>query len=774
MSLRRCIVLALATLFTGTCCLAQDVSDAGLFLIRGHSATVRFTLGNKTRKAIPLRLAFARPQDTVSGLLLPPAKVSFESDPPGTALPAAISPGRSLPVVAVLSEIGQTSGASFALYNGAARIYDWRDAQAIDEPLNLVLADQGTSDKPLKLVRGQSANLLVKNNSADYLKMDWTFSIDGRGSRSGVGYLLPPNGTVAIPVDADWFSYSMDEFIRPGTHTASLALRLSNPISSSAIQLPRCELGVSVQLMGMAPEGLSVLSACYAGFVLLCGMLLSALGNIVVPCFLKAAEMRRHLRTLANRTSGVSTRVDSYLRVLLRLERKKIELLLQRAVAHPFSSSDALANAADVTDQLERRLQIAERTDDLCRRYEVARPTAPPSISDTIASSLQAASHQAHSLMLGTENIDAARALLDEAEKKIGVLKDFDAMKRVIAGRVADVLDRIEEHSKATRSGFDELKRGFPGYFANLNSDFKDPKNIHSALILELDYAVSGANALLDLAFVEEMLQKKILTGQTLQDDCDSELAKKRLERLKARKCQLFDLLRKPSWAAYAAAANLVRQIQEDVYEDDIVESIAQKCARIEFDTQRARPFAPVFFNIEFDQPRYAYSAALENLNTEWAFPDDLFEHGWKVCHYFSGSDRVGGLLGAAIDATAEKLRVLTGVPRSKPAKDIPIRFTASPPGGTRKPTLDRIIKVQQELPSENSGRWAGRIRLLIVFGVALGGIESGGIDKLTQLGFAEATVAILALGFGADAIKNLLVQTAKPGTAEAKATPSK
>jgi hypothetical protein len=50
-------------------------------------------------------------------------------------------------------------------------------------------------------------------------------------------------------------------------------------------------------------------------------------------------------------------------------------------------------------------------------------------------------------------------------------------------------------------------------------------------------------------------------------------------------------------------------------------------------------------------------------------------------------------------------------------------------------------------------------LRFAIAFGVALAGLLSGGIEQIAKLDLIPATLAIIGLGFAADAVKNVLTQ---------------
>ena len=181
--------------------------------------------------------------------------------------------------------------------------------------------------------------------------------------------------------------------------------------------------------------------------------------------------------------------------------------------------------------------------------------------------------------------------------------------------------------------------------------------------------------------------------------------------------------------------------MREDIYEQDVLDQIEQKKAKIVFDTQRARPYMPVYFSISFDDTRFNGAAALNWLTIRWTFPGKLTEEGWKVCHYFQGDE-------------------------ASPGKEqkVTIVVSAQSPRLPKASLFDAEIEIQPtKPPHEYSAAIAGLVRFLIAFGVALAGLKSGALDQLAKLGFIQATMAIIALGFGADAVKNLLTQSPKP-----------
>ena len=211
--------------------------------------------------------------------------------------------------------------------------------------------------------------------------------------------------------------------------------------------------------------------------------------------------------------------------------------------------------------------------------------------------------------------------------------------------------------------------------------------------------------------------------------------------------CALIAQLGTLSWQAVRAARTLVREMREDIYEKDVIEEVGKEGqAAIVFDTQKARPYLPVYFSIAFKDPRFNSAAAINCLVCRLDFPGDLHENGWKVCHFFQGNE---------FDMDGGRKITITATIQSEKA--------AGESGATE--TIKGVIEIQSgKRRAEYSRAIAESLRFSIAFGVALAGLLSGALGQLEKLDLLPATIAVIALGFGADSIKNLLTQT--PGKA--------
>jgi hypothetical protein len=220
------------------------------------------------------------------------------------------------------------------------------------------------------------------------------------------------------------------------------------------------------------------------------------------------------------------------------------------------------------------------------------------------------------------------------------------------------------------------------------------------------------------------------------------------------------------SWKSLRAATTLVQEMREDIYECDILAEIGkvredgEKRVRVEFDTQKARPYLPVYFSISFDDPRFCGAAALSRLAFKWDFPGGLTEEGSRVCHYFLGDEPMAN----EPEAKETQHKKSPKKPfRMKNGRKVKITVAVqSHKNLDAADAIEGILEIQPPKPHQATRAFAEAVRFLIAFGVALAGLEAGAMDQLSKLDFFPATLAVVVLGFGADSIKNLLTQAPK------------
>ncbi len=793
---------------------------------------VTFTLSvqdPKVKDPISLALTHGPIVDTATHTVIKGAAATLTSSVEGGSLPTSINPGQTFSVKASVTGISGASEAEFPILNGVSELGDL-SAFASDAPLTVSIDGDGDApDKPLAYTYGNPVVIALKNGDAQSYHLHWVFEINNQPESSGDLY-IPLSGSSRITFKPTSKPFSILDWIHPSNKKGVLLLSVispsNNPASTNVASLPSVpggllparSLSASLVMQPISPFWSSFWSYSYVVVLLLIGGLFSFLGSSMLPNMQKKGQLRAQLQDLANRTSAVSTSIDSYLRVLLRLERKRIAIIIDNAPSWIPASADPLVLAGAFIDSLSKRLAGAERLDDLRRKHDQICATAPPSVSDDIDANLQAAADQLHSIALSDTVLAAANDFFAKAQATLDLLDDTDALAKRIAGNVALVMTRLE---KFPPNYYADLKDSLPGVFiiADPTRGFNDAKNIVRPMLFAIDHGAAAIQLALDYAMVRASLpvMSAIQAGPVAQPagappvpaadaglavpanaaprvpsdaslHCDAlwEIASQRLLK---RHCVLLELLGTLSWRALRDAALLVQEMREDTYEEDILDEIGKKGqAEIALDTQKARPIQPVFFSIRFKNSRFNDAAALQRLMCHWTFPDDLDEYTWKVCHYFSGYE-IGTTPPAECmqaapsqsgtssttadsnqlaDAPHERRSFRLSTPPIKRDLDLYATIRGQQIDESREvpiPPLKKTIRIESAATTERSLFWAEVLRFAIAFGVALAGLLSGALAQLQKLDVIPASIAIIGLGFSASAIKNLLTQSAAPQT---------
>lgn len=759
-------------LLVASCCAAQssttiDVRQPnGPILLRSGSGSGEFIVHNGTGKELPLNLRTGVVEDAGAHTSLDKAKVGLTVEATGAALPRTIGANTDLPVIATLSGIDGASVAKLHFFNGADDA-GYLETTAADAPMNITLTGEGAvAATPLIFEGARPALLTLKNGDAESYPIAWSFRV-GRMEQNGSA-TLPANGTATILLRPTSAIYSLTDDIRPSSQTGRLEVLLGTGDGDNSTA-PRRDLSVNLTLQALSSNATTLLSDGYVIVCLLLGGIISLLASAVLPNSLRKSAFRRQLRDLANCTSGVSLRVDSNLRVLLRLERNTIHEALKSTWAIFPSAGASLDDIATDIDQLTKRLAVAERIDDLRQKLEAAYSCSPPSIVDEADASLQAAANSMHSYALSNADIDTATKSLDAAAASLATLADSDQMAKIVAQKFSELRTRMANFLPY----YDDLKKALPGVLGVVREPFDNPKNISPRMVYAIDYCVAATHTALDFAVVRQKVPKETRPGDPAREGAPGanpahveyevpQPANEVIEEAKHHQPELERLLGAMEWHSLREARLLVQEMREGTYADDILQEMAAKRAWVKFETQTARPFLPINFYVDFLKWGRESRAAMERLAFRWAFPGGLEEDGTRVCHYFLKD--VPGIHDPEGKKFPRKLRVKVTV-QKKDGRNGPVmaHVAAAAPGGANAETLEGDIQLDPAASNVDRSRiLAELLRFLIAFGVALAGLLSGGVEQLGKLGLIPATFAIVGLGFGADAVKNVLTQPSK------------
>jgi hypothetical protein len=709
----------------------------GPMTLRNGAGSETFTLTNVGATAVPLALRLGAFSDEATLSEAGSAKVTFAGDA-GSSMPSYIAPGATLRILANVSGMSGGSVVSAPLWNGNVQLGRLQVVE-MDAPLDVQISGDGGEDQPLTLSRGDDSVVRLKNDDGEAYPLDWVFQVDGETVQSGE-LQLAAHGVSGITLTPTDDLYSWRDGLRPSHKTGLLLLSLHGPPEVAHELLPARTLRVNLVMQKLTPSLTSLWSHVLVAVLLLVGGLLSLAGNSALPNAMRKLNLRRQMNEVGDRINNLSKRVDAYLRAQLKMERKRVDLLLKRSRALSPSSVERLEAASAGIERLRRRLKAAERLDELRRRVDETSVTAPPSVTDDIEIKLQAAATQLQSFALTEEEANAAGRLLDAAETSLTMTADTEALAQMTAENFRELKVR---QKLVPYAYYNDLKSALPGLFELLNQPFEDPRNITRPMMFAIDYGTAALQMAFDYAMLRVSAPGVAAEGQ-------KESAR---DRLFARQSELIGLLGMLSWAGLRDVRALMQEMRENIYEQDLLEAIATPGqAEIVLEPRITRPFQPVMFSIRFKDARLNDAAARRRLACAWDFPEQPIVYGWRVSHFFTGKELQRDE-GRSITISA---RFETKKPEGSMAKN----------GKPLKNSLQKTFDLQKPERPSYSRALAEGIRFLIAFGVALAALLAGAMRQLDRLDFVPAMIAILAIGFAADSVKNLLSQTGRKAEA--------
>ena len=670
-SFRVCLLAAAVAPFSATAQITVDQPNGPIVLV-GGSGSGTFKLHNSGDSGA-LQLKYGTVVDKTTLAVLSDATVDLQmAADPKQAIPTNIGKDQYLQLRAVVKNVKGASAVAISLFNGSEPLPKQLDADADDAPLNVTLSGDGATGTPLILSPDKPAFVTLKNGDAEAYTLLWRFryrELELCGTVALLG-----NGSARIPLKAGKDVYSWSDIIRPSSQTAHLELGLDTGESrckaapgkdnAARATLPTRDLPVSLTMQRLSSQVTPIVTDGYVIICLIIGGILSLLASAVLPNSMRKSAFRGQLKDLAIRTTGVSLRVDSNLRVLLRLERNRIREALRGIWLISPSASASLDDVANQIDQLTKRLGVAERIDDLRLKLESSYETSPPSIVEDVDTALQAAADAMHSYTLSSDDIDRANKSLDAATKSLGTLDNSDDLAKEVAGKFTELNTRLVNFLPY----YQDLWTAMPGIFGVLLKPFGDAKQITPRMVYSIDYCIAAVNTALDFAVVRQEMpvlaqaapapaaglagagtnwvqtsplqQPPALSAATPGGaiaDAGAVAAPKLImpdppndvvNKARAHLDELTRLLSSMAWQSLREARLLVQEMREGVYQDDVLAELTAGRAWVAFETMSARPYLPINFYVKYLKWGREMRGAMERLSFYWTFPGGLQEEG--------------------------------------------------------------------------------------------------------------------------------------------------
>lgn len=709
---------------------SSDVSaKASLAILQGASGSSLVHLENSQSSNVSINLS-AGPfvSQTTHGIVS--GSVAFGPADGKSPLPKSIARGASVDILGTITNESAVGLSTANLFN-AGKCVGLLKVVRYDAPFNFSIEGEGSANSSLRVEDGRDVSINLKNNDDLTYPITPSLYLNGEEIAASPATLtVGPNTPMLLRFKASpkWFDW--ETWFRP----KAAALRVVVRPTPSALgdvagdrALTSRFVPLNAQLASFSGTFTEFISSGVVFLVLLLGGLASLATYSFLPNVLTKLSYKKRLRALADATSGVSVKVDSRLRVLLRVERNRLFKLMASASVFSTDPADVFQQVDSGLAALSKRVAIAQRLDELRNQFDLQSSSCPPSVSDKVDECLQQAADQLRSIAITDKITENASLALDSAEETLSTLGKSDVLAREIAVRHTQLLARVATFPSDSLTPF---RDALPGVFQVLAATYDDAHPVLPANFMQIDDSIARVNVALDSVYVYGTTNDPSIQG-----------------RLKKKNDLLMRVLGTRDWRTLRAARDLVQQMRQNIYPEDLIEALRAKKARITIDQQVARPYSPLELCICFDVDLYNRAKGLEQLTCTWTFDDGLEERGWTVCHFYQ--------------EPAE--RTITA--------EIPMGVVAAPDQQPDRAQFSTKLTVRDPTSSFSKQLWiAGGVRFAIAFFLALVGLVGGARDQLAKLDVLPALIAVFLLGFGADTIKNVLAQkNGQPSSSAAK-----
>jgi len=688
-------------------------------------------LHNPTRAELEIDVAASDFTSETTGRPLG-AQTTFFIEGTGTGTPVlkqVLKAGQTLAVRVHVSGLSQAGLATATLtINGTT--YTMR-ALALDVPFNVALtADATSADRPqLSFERGRRGLIVIKNDDAASYPIHWRLFVPGEGKVVEGSLTLSPRSSVPVPMEApgEWFRRCVEGMFKEDVRAAYVTLGFAPGGSTAEGPLATRSQAVDLKLAYWSDTFKSIVGNLLLFLILLGGGLCSLYLGLSIPNQLARIDLMRRLDAMMDDIRALSAQVDSSLRVSLRVERLRLRETLKSVRAFSADSPEKLKQLDLDVQALRRRVGLVARLDEVVQRLGVLRHStsaAPPTRIDEAEHELREATRLLCKPSADETHWQKAESIIQSAGAQMEAIVSED---QVFAQERAKRMKGLrEEFSHAGDIGkrpiCHTLRKELPDLFdmfKKINAKYENSAEITPDKYHWLDTSIEKLFVLRHFIFRFD----------------DTEADDKRHNRVVARQERLLQYLRLQNWNALELARNLKRQIEQDIFVEDIEKQPRDGRARIEYEPLTVYANAPTRLHLRFVDPQFNECAARRELACTWNFGSKVAEEeGWDVVHYFRNKDE------AKITVTLRNLHdpaaaVITTLQREIPVQPVP-----------PAPWISDRNKVEVS-------------RLALALLVALLALLVGAREQLLKLDIVFGLIAVFLVGFGADSIKNLFAR---------------
>ena len=682
------------------------------------------------------------------------------------------------------------------------------DFRVINAKPDFAIKLESTTDSPeLRFESGKPTTVTLKNDSEIGYSAVATYTVDAhtaslvpvQGAKNQDAsstacdsnskqpnqpcvFKIPAHSSVLLNVTPakEWFNLEDDTFdlskIGYLLKDQPAEGRLQVQMGSGACPLdpgaPILSFKIKTLLAGVSKTTQSVSGTAIIALALLAGGVLSLMLNFFLPMQDRRRRLKARAQQAGRKISDLSMALDSRVRVPVGVERQRLAQRIKDLSVFNPQYGPEVTEIEQSLDRLMKRLDLLEQMQRSLSGYWRHQQHDLPA---SLVRQVENIRKQAVDLLQKSDPSDA------DLQKVLGLIQEIDNQQMSVgqanvtfAQQLIDELTR-RKNERTAGAGADNGPLMFnwlsvPGFPAGFFEGFY---GLFNGLGLELNAAPQTVDqtqpedyAPLDALRIRVNLLdrfRKLLPMHPAPTTYFVNASKRFLT-------QLQDT----SWDSLNRAERALRQMEEGIFPEDIIDHVQQDGVRIKVDRIMVRQFEPAEIFLDFDNRALKGAAARAEFTYRWYFDhDDLSEDGWAVSHYFPYATvtEIRGLYQSVKYRVRRLWRRLvfwvhTGTFATAPAfirQPYNLRAMLIRNDGTvvQHDIIRREgpLQVHPPLPSKGHALIAEVFRLGLALGLAVLGLIAGAKDQILKLDVLPALIAVFLLGFGADQIKNLLSQ---------------
>jgi hypothetical protein len=470
----------------------------------------------------------------------------------------------------------------------------------------------------------------------------------------------------------------------------------------------------------------SIASAIFVTAALIAGGVCSLFLSLWVPQKLRRIELIQRIDRLARKTQRLSTKIDSSLRVEVRVERLRLAELIRGVGPFNADAHTLLEGYKRDLDLLDRRVSLVQELDEVTGTLESLRAKsadAPARVLDNVRRQLDAATEALKLPMPGEADLQRAQDVIRGVGERLReAIYEDPQLAGQLAAWVTELKDAYDKNGpigqlQKCRELRQKVKELFD-LFDNKDYEKKSkilPKHYH------------WLSSVIERLYV---LRHYIRAWENATGD--------RRKRIEGFEDVLIQCLRLRTYNAIDRARQIRRELEEDILPTTIEEELSKKAFSIHTVPIQPHPNQPVRLEVRFNRKDLNTCTARQEFTCVWDFGAIGKEEGWAIWHYFRNEDETG-------------FSVSFRGPDGETIKG---------DGGSREAAVSHCMQLHGDVKRLHSGRrWIEATRFFVAFGVAILGLTAGAKKELMKLDVFAALVVVFLIGFGADAVKNLITR---------------